>query len=81
VAVGTRSVGRWVEFVVEDTGPGIAAEDYPRIFLPFFSRSGGTGLGLPLARQIVHAHGGTIDVESQPGSGAKFTVRLPVAHE
>jgi signal transduction histidine kinase len=82
VAVSTRAVGRWVELVVEDSGPGIAADDFPRIFLPFFSRSGGTGLGLPLARQIVHAHGGTIDVESQPGSGARFTVRLPVAaHE
>jgi signal transduction histidine kinase len=82
VAVTTCAAGRWVELVVQDTGPGIAADDYPRIFLPFFSRSGGTGLGLPLARQIVHAHGGTIDVESEPGAGAKFTVRLPVAaHE
>jgi signal transduction histidine kinase len=79
VVVSTRALGRWVELTVADTGPGIAPDDYPRIFLPFFSRSGGTGLGLPLARQIVHAHGGTIDVESQPGAGATFTVRLPVA--
>jgi signal transduction histidine kinase len=82
VRVGTRALGRWVEVVVTDTGPGIEPEDFPRIFLPFFSRSGGTGLGLPLARQIVHAHGGTVDVESQPGAGATFTVRIPVAaHE
>jgi signal transduction histidine kinase len=82
VQVSTHAVGRWVELVVRDTGPGIQPEDFPRIFLPFFSRSGGTGLGLPLARQIVHAHGGTIDVESQPGTGASFTVRIPVAaHE
>jgi signal transduction histidine kinase len=79
VHVSTRAAGRWVELVVSDDGPGIQPDDFPRIFLPFFSRSGGTGLGLPLARQIVHAHGGTIDVESQPGAGATFTVRIPVA--
>jgi signal transduction histidine kinase len=78
VHVSTRASGRWVELVVRDTGPGIQAEDLPRIFLPFFSRSGGTGLGLPLARQIIHAHGGTIDVESQAGAGSTFTVRIPV---
>jgi two-component system, NtrC family, sensor histidine kinase HydH len=79
VIVSTRALGRWVELTVRDTGPGIEPQDFPRIFLPFFSRSGGTGLGLPLARQIVHAHGGTIDVGSQPGAGATFTVRIPVA--
>jgi signal transduction histidine kinase len=79
VYVSTRSAGRWVELVVRDTGPGIQPQDLPRIFLPFFSRSGGTGLGLPLARQIVHAHGGTVEVESQPGAGSTFTVRIPVA--
>lgn len=82
VRVATRAKGSWVELCVSDTGPGIAAEDLPKIFLPFYSRSGGTGLGLPLARQIVHAHGGTIDVESRSGGGARFTVRIPVAsHE
>lgn len=82
VRVATRARGNWVELCVSDTGPGISAEDLPKIFLPFFSRSGGTGLGLPLARQIVHAHGGTVDVDSRVGGGAKFTVRIPVAtHE
>jgi signal transduction histidine kinase len=82
VYVSTRTTGRWVELVVRDNGPGIQPEDFPRIFLPFFSRSGGTGLGLPLARQIIHAHGGTVEVDSQPGAGATFTVRIPVtAHE
>jgi signal transduction histidine kinase len=80
--VSTRAQGRWVELVVRDDRAGHPARGLPRIFLPFFSRSGGTGLGLPLARQIVHAHGGTIEVESQPGAGATFTVRIPVAaHE
>jgi signal transduction histidine kinase len=82
VRVSTRARGSWVELCVCDTGPGIAAEDLPKIFLPFYSRSGGTGLGLPLARQIVHAHGGTVDVDSRAGEGARFTVRIPVAtHE
>lgn len=76
--VSTRLRRPNVELVVADTGPGIAAADVPKIFLPFFSRSGGTGLGLPLARQIVHKHGGSIEVESVPGAGAVFKVRLPV---
>lgn len=78
IDVATRVRASWIELVVADTGPGISADDLPLIFLPFFSRSGGTGLGLPLSRQIVHAHGGTIDVESPPGAGARFTVRIPV---
>jgi signal transduction histidine kinase len=81
VSVTTRAGADWVELEVRDTGPGIAADDLPRVFLPFYSRSGGTGLGLPLARQIVHAHGGTIEVESRAGGGARFTVRIPVAHD
>ena len=81
VRVTTHARGAWAELLVCDTGPGIAADDLPMIFLPFYSRSGGTGLGLPLARQIVHAHGGTIEVESLAGAGARFTVRIPVAHE
>ena len=82
VDVTTRARGEFFEIVVRDDGPGIEPDDLPRIFLPFFSRSGGTGLGLPLARQIVHAHGGTINVESSPGAGATFTVRIPVVtHE
>jgi PAS domain S-box-containing protein len=66
-----------VEIVVSDTGPGIAESDLPYIFTPFFSRSGGTGLGLALAAQIVKAHRGSIEAASQPGHGATFTIRLP----
>jgi len=70
---------------VSDTGPGIAPEQQARIFERFFqvdkSRRGGSGrgvgLGLPIAAQIVAAHGGRIWVESQPGRGAKFCVSLP----
>jgi two-component system, NtrC family, sensor kinase len=78
VELCTERRGREVAIVVRDNGPGIGAEDLGRIFLPFYSRSGGTGLGLPLARQIVHAHGGTIQVESAAGQGATFRVHLPV---
>jgi two-component system, sporulation sensor kinase E len=66
-----------IEIVVSDTGTGIAASDLPHIFTPFFSRSGGTGLGLALAAQIVKSHRGAIDVVSEPGRGATFTIHLP----
>jgi two-component system sensor histidine kinase AtoS len=67
-----------VEIVVSDDGPGIAATDLAQLFTPFFSRTGGTGLGLALAAQTVKAHGGTIEVANNPGGGASFTVRLPI---
>jgi signal transduction histidine kinase len=71
--------------VVVDSGPGIAPADQTRIF-DRFQRSGadsmgasagGVGLGLPLARQFVEAHGGTIALRSEPGEGAEFTITLP----
>jgi signal transduction histidine kinase len=63
-----------------DTGKGMNAETLERIFRPFFStRPGGTGLGLPTTRRIIEAHGGTIEAQSEPDKGTKFTLRLPVA--
>lgn len=62
---------------VADDGPGIAAEVLPHIFTPFYSTTGGSGLGLALSAQIVKAHGGTLRAESQPGAGSRFTVSLP----
>ena len=64
-----------------DTGAGIAPELLPKIFRPFFStksKTGGSGLGLPTTKKIIEAHRGTIDVQSEPGKGTKFTIRLPV---
>ena len=68
---------------VTDTGPGIAPEHLPRLTERFYrvdrSRSretGGTGLGLPITKQLVELMGGVISVESQPGQGASFTVEL-----
>jgi signal transduction histidine kinase len=75
-----------VELEVRDQGIGIAPEDLPRLFMPFFrtdrSRArgtGGTGLGLVLAKRIAEAHGGSIAARSGPGEGTAFTVTLPVA--
>jgi two-component system sensor histidine kinase PilS (NtrC family) len=66
--------------VVADDGPGIPAAVAARIFTPFFTtKPTGTGLGLAVAHRIVDAHGGAIVVESAPGEGARFTVRLPPA--
>ncbi len=69
-----------VAFEIEDDGPGIRPEHVDRIFEPFFSaREGGTGLGLAVCWGIVERHGGRIEVRSEPGKGATFTVRLPAA--
>ncbi len=67
---------------VEDDGPGIPADAREKIFEVFYSnRGGGTGLGLPIARQIVERHGGRIEVESVEGRGTTFRIRLPRRHE
>ncbi|MCE1205109.1 MAG: ATP-binding protein [Holophagaceae bacterium] len=70
-----------IEFLLEDSGRGISAEDLPRIFEPFFTTKGnhGTGLGLAVSWGIVEAHGGSLEVQSQPGQGTCFTLRLPTA--
>jgi len=65
-----------------DTGPGIPPEIQARIFEPFFTtKTEGTGLGLAIVRQLVQAHGGTLTLESQPGRGTTFRLRLPTAGE
>lgn len=77
VSAGPGPAGRWVDITVQDTGPGIAVADRQRIFEPFYTtKSDGTGLGLTIVRQIVEAYGGRITVESHPGRGTSFTVRL-----
>ena len=67
---------------VEDSGQGIAQEHLPRIFEPFYTtKAKGTGLGLFVAHGIVQRHGGSLDVESEWGRGARFRVALPGAPE
>lgn len=75
----TRTNGDGVYLDVIDTGKGIEPGDLPKLFRPFHTtKPGGTGLGLATTRKIVRAHGGDIEVQSEPGRGTKFTVRLPV---
>jgi two-component system sensor histidine kinase PilS (NtrC family) len=63
---------------VDDDGPGIAPADLQQVFTPFFTtKDKGTGLGLATVQRLVDAHGGTVLVDSAPGEGTRFTVRLP----
>ncbi|HXN55739.1 MAG TPA: ATP-binding protein [Myxococcales bacterium] len=65
--------------IVEDSGPGVAAEARERLFEPFFTtKRNGTGLGLATAQRFAAAHGGHIELSASPLGGARFTVRLPV---
>jgi len=64
---------------VADVGEGISPENLPRIFEPYFTtKASGSGLGLAIARRIVEAHGGTIEVKSEPGQGSLFLISLPL---
>jgi two-component system, NtrC family, nitrogen regulation sensor histidine kinase NtrY len=68
--------------IVADTGCGVSAEDKERLFLPYFSTKGrGTGLGLAIVNNIVADHNGTIRVEDNLPSGARFTVEIPIIVE
>ncbi|MCP4543071.1 MAG: response regulator [Chloroflexi bacterium] len=74
------SVGEWVRIMVSDTGTGISPDNLAHIFEPFFTTKApgkGSGLGLAQIHGIVGAHGGHIDVETQPGDGTTFTIYLP----
>ncbi len=87
VTVSAKAERDHLLVIVSDTGPGIPAEDLPRVFERFYqvdkSRQrqprDGVGLGLAIARQIVEAHGGSLEVSSVEGCGATFTVRLPIS--
>jgi signal transduction histidine kinase len=73
-----RRDGGGVAVEFHDTGPGMDAETAAHVFEPFFTtKANGTGLGLAIVRQAAEAHGGTVEVESAPGAGATFRIRLP----
>ena len=72
----------FVRISIRDNGPGIPPEVEEKIFVPFFTtKKTGTGLGLPLSQKIIHAHGGVLDLESEPGKGADFIIKIPVRQE
>ena len=86
INVAAVTQGDWVEVSVSDTGEGISAKDLPYIFERFYrvdkSRAratGGSGLGLTIAKRLVEAHGGKITVQSKLGKGSRFSFTLPVA--
>ncbi len=93
LSISTTSGGGYVSVTVADDGVGIAAEDLPYVFEPFYATErrgwapgdpcrpehGGAGLGLAICRNIVTALGGTISVKSEPGAGTRFTVTLLAA--
>jgi signal transduction histidine kinase len=88
VGKGSKEAGNGMWICMADAGEGIPPEDQERIFERFYRRGSelrretqGVGLGLAIARHVVQAHGGSIEVESSPGSGSRFIVRLPVLME
>jgi signal transduction histidine kinase len=84
VQMNLSAVGGQARLEVTDTGPGIAPEDQPHVFDRWWRGAGaaqtsGSGIGLAVAVELVRAHQGTIEVASQPGSGSRFTLTLPLA--
>ena len=78
--IGRNVDNKVVEVKIVDNGAGIPPEQLPYLFERFYQSGGvrsGFGLGLAIAREIIGAHGGTIDVKSEPGEGAEFVIRLP----
>ena len=86
ISVRSRMVGKDVSIEVADTGPGIPAEEIPKLFSEFRRLEGststeGTGLGLFIVKTIVEAHNGTVSVESEMGVGSTFRILLPASEE
>jgi two-component system sensor histidine kinase BaeS len=86
VRLEARAEGAWTVLAVTDSGPGVAPADLPHVFDRFYQadeardRSTGTsGLGLAIVRALVEAQGGTVTAANEPGAGARFEVRLPIA--
>jgi signal transduction histidine kinase len=73
----SRRNGKGIEVLVRDEGQGMSPEDLAGALTPFVTtRPGGTGLGLPIARQVAYAHGGDLEITSEPGVGTQVRVTL-----
>jgi signal transduction histidine kinase len=83
ITVGAQREPDDVRFWVRDTGAGIASEDLPRVFDRFWQANradrSGVGLGLPIVKGLVEAHGGQVWVDSDPGAGSTFSFTIPIA--
>ena len=79
VSLATGSQDNQVWFSIQDNGKGMAPEVQEKIFHPFFTtKDKGTGLGLAVIHKIITDHNGTIELETAPGVGSTFTIRLPL---
>jgi signal transduction histidine kinase len=84
ITISARQASHSVIIAVSDTGPGIAPEDQDAVFQAFkqttsgLRQGGGTGLGMPISKSLVEAHGGQLDLKSSAGAGATFTITLPI---
>ena len=87
IRLAAEADGGFVEVSVSDRGPGIPAEEQSRVFEKFYrapevrGQIPGTGMGLAIVRRIVEAHGGKIDVTSEPGKGSRFSFSIPIARK
>ncbi|MBB5021266.1 ATP-binding protein [Desulfurispira natronophila] len=82
ITISTRRQGNQIVVSISDTGPGVPADLQQKIFEPFYTTKPvgvGTGLGLSIVQEIIHRHGGTINVKSCAGEGTAFTMILPVS--
>ncbi|MFA4986981.1 MAG: ATP-binding protein [Candidatus Brocadiia bacterium] len=78
IEVSTRENGDFLEIEIRDDGSGILRDNEPRIFEPFFTtKAGGTGLGLPIAKRILEAHGGDLFLRPETERGAAFVMQIP----
>lgn len=84
IVVSARKASECITIEVTDTGDGIPSGEIPRLFERFYRadkarrREGGTGIGLPIVMSIVEAHGGSVEVHSEEGSGSRFRIKLPI---
>jgi two-component system, NtrC family, sensor kinase len=79
--ITTRVDGELADVAIRDDGPGMPPDVMDHVFDPFFTTKdvgGGTGLGLAISHQVVTAHGGTIDLETAPGTGTTVRIRVPI---